>query len=128
MWRGGVRAFSLGVALAATSTLSFAADRTVALVAGGLGVRTLRCFEPPKGLNPPYPSVTLIFNMRPDGTLDGPPQLADPPGGNAKSAAVTSAILSAASRCARLDGPERYRTDYLRWRSVKVVINPNQSR
>lgn len=128
MRRGVRRAISAGMAVAIMPLSAHAADRAADLVAGELGVRTLRCFEPPKGIDPPYPSVSLIFNMRPDGTLDGPPQLADPPGGNAKSAAVTKAVLAAAARCARLDQPERFKTDYLAWRRVKVVINPERGR
>ena len=128
MRRGLCRALFLGVAVAAMPLSTYAADRAAVLVAGELGVRTLRCFEQPKGVDPPYPSVSLIFNMRPDGTLDGPPQLADPPGGNAKSAAVTGAVLAAAARCARLDQPELLKADYLAWRRVKVVINPERGR
>ncbi|HZG30205.1 MAG TPA: hypothetical protein VE079_17250 [Ensifer sp.] len=84
-----------------------------------------RCFKAPKGYMPPYPPISLLLNFRPDGNLDGPPQLGDPPGGDAKRSATTAAVLSAASQCARIENAARFRQDYLSWKTFPLVFRPD---
>lgn len=102
---------------------SFAQDAP-AVIAREVAASILRCFEAPKGFGPPYPAVGLLLNFRPDGNLDGPPQLSDPPGGDAKLSATTAAILSAAGACARIDNAARFRQDYPAWRSLRLTVRP----
>lgn len=85
-----------------------------------------RCFKPPSGLLPPYPAVTLVLNFRPDGNLDGPPQLGVPPGGDARRSAMTAAVLTAASECARIDNAARFRDTYMDWMSLRLVFPPGE--
>ncbi len=85
-----------------------------------------RCFQAPKGYAPPYPAVTLLLNFRPDGNLDGPPQLGDPPGGDARHSATVMAVLSAASECARIDNSTRFRQDYPAWKSLLLTFRPGE--
>jgi hypothetical protein len=109
--------------LAACSTAS-AQDGVVLRLQAEVAAKVLRCFKPPKGFGPPYPPIALVLNFRPDGNLDGPPQLADPPGGGPKTAATTAAVLSAASRCARIDDAERYKKRYPVWQTLQLAIVP----
>jgi len=85
-----------------------------------------RCFQAPKGFQQPYPGVALLLNFRPDGNLDGPPQLGDAPGGDAKHSATTAAVLSAASECARVDNAGRFRQDYPVWKSLRLIFSPGE--
>lgn len=85
-----------------------------------------RCFKAPSGLSAPYPAVTLVLNFRPDGNLEGPPQLGDPPGGDAKKSATTAAVLAAASECARIDNAARFRDAYADWMSLRLMIRPGE--
>lgn len=95
-------------------------------ISQGLSASIARCFKAPSGLSPPYPAVTLVLNFRPDGNLDGPPQLGDPPGGDARRSATTAAVLAAAIECARVEDATRFRAGYADWMSLTVIIRPGE--
>ena len=120
----------LGLLVAALQTgvvTCAAAQRDPTLEIGrSVAAAIARCFEAPKGFQPPYPAVALLLNFRPDGNLDGPPQLGDPPGGDAKLSATTAAVLSAASECARVENATRFRQDYPLWKSLKLTFHAGE--
>lgn len=93
-------------------------------LAGEVSVAIGRCFVAPAAYRPPYPAIALLLNFRPDGNLDGPPQLDQPPGGDARHAATTAAVLAAASQCARIDNAARYRQDYPAWQMLRLLFQP----
>ncbi|MCD2177201.1 hypothetical protein [Rhizobium sp. C1] len=122
-----LRSGLLGVALMACAADAAAsgidlADRLTREVSAAMA----RCFEAPRDYAPPYPAVSLLLNFRPDGNLDGPPQLSDPPGGDLKRSATVAAVLVAASRCARIDNATQYRQDYPAWKSLRLVFRPGK--
>lgn len=123
-WRAAVR---FGLIVAALET-GVAADASAQQDATGqighaVAAAIARCFQAPKGFQPPYPDVALLLNFRPDGNLDGPPQLGDPPGGDAKLSATTAAVLSAASECARVENAALFRQDYPLWKSLRLTFH-----
>lgn len=83
-----------------------------------------RCFEAPEGFSEPYPAIALLLNFRPDGNLDGPPQLGDPPGGDPKHSATTAAVLAAAGECAKVENAARFRDVYPAWKSLRLTFHP----
>ncbi|MCD2171580.1 hypothetical protein [Rhizobium sp. C4] len=103
-----------------------AGQDVVADVSRGVSAAIGRCFQAPKGYAPPYPAVALLLNFRPDGNLDGPPQLGDPPGGDARHSATVAAVLAAASECAKIDNAARFRQDYPAWKSLRLVFRPGE--
>jgi hypothetical protein len=109
--------------LAGCSTAS-AQDGLVLRLQAEVAAKVLRCFKPPKGFGPPYPPIALVLNFRPDGNLDGPPQLADPPGGGPKTAATTAAVLAAAGTCAQIDDAGRYKKSFPAWQTLRLIIVP----
>lgn len=86
-----------------------------------------RCFEAPKGFSPPYPAIALLLNFRPDGNLDGPPQLGDPPGGDPKHSATTAAALAAAGACAKIENAARFLEVYPAWKSLRLTFRPGET-
>lgn len=117
----------LCAALIAGAVMEAAAEQNVAAVIGRQVTASIgRCFEAPQGYGPPYPAVHLLLNFRPDGNLDGPPQLGNPPGGDAKLSATTAAVLSAASECGRIDNAARFRQAYPEWRSLRLTVRPGE--
>jgi hypothetical protein len=126
-WRAAVRFGLIVAALEAGVATDAAAQQDVT---GGIGhavaASIARCFQAPKGFQPPYPDVALLLNFRPDGNLDGPPQLGDPPGGDAKLSATTAAVLSAAGECARIENAGRFRQDYRAWKSLRLIFRPGE--
>ncbi|HWU60646.1 MAG TPA: hypothetical protein VN112_01350 [Ensifer sp.] len=113
-------------ALLTSAAAGAAAQDTLAAISREVEASIGRCFKAPKGFGPPYPAVGLLLNFRPDGNLDGPPQLGNPPGGDAKLSATTAAVLSAASACARVDNAARFRQDYPAWKTLRLNVHPGE--
>jgi hypothetical protein len=129
MTRAGL--LGAGVALAATvlATAPASAEETMISVVGrDLSFAIARCYAPPQNVPPPYPAVGLLFNFKPNGQLDGPPQLIDPPGGGPKVQAVRSAVLTAAIRCARVQQASRFQQAYPEWKTLRIFFKPGPDR
>lgn len=94
------------------------------MIGHDLSFAIARCYVPPKDVAPPFPAVGLLLNFRPDGQLDGPPQLTDPPGGGQQVQAVRNAVLAAAVRCAHIEQAKRFQRDYVEWRSLRIFFKP----
>ncbi len=126
-WRSAARLAVLIAVLQADTALQAAGQHDDKLRIGlEVSAAIARCFKAPSGLSPPYPAVTLVLNFRPDGNLDGPPQLGDPPGGDTRHSATTAAVLAAASECARIDNAARFRDTYADWMSLRLMIRPGE--
>ncbi|MET3612825.1 hypothetical protein ABID16_001130 [Rhizobium aquaticum] len=126
-WRSAAGLAAFIAVLQTVTAMQAAGQHDVKLRIGqDVSAAIARCFKGPSGLSPPYPAVTLVLNFRPDGNLDGPPQLGDPPGGDARHSATTAAVLAAASECARIDNAARFRDTYSDWASLRLIIRPGE--
>lgn len=121
------KALALAVAVMAIAPAVAARDLLMEHITKKVGSEVARCFKAPPDVNPPYPTVILLLNFRRDGTLNGAPQIVSPLDDD-KMTKTALAAVSAASRCVRLDDFFNYKQDYLHWRSVRVLIDPDRKR
>lgn len=118
-------AVTLGLSLALTATAASARDLVMEHINQKITSQLARCFKAPPNVNPPYPSITLLINFKPDGIVDGAPQIVSELDNN--SSAVALAAVHAA-RCVRIDDFYNFKKDYPRWKSLRVLFDPSLKR
>jgi hypothetical protein len=115
------RTVLLGLVLALTANMASARDLVMEHINQKITSQLARCFKAPPNATPPYPSITLLINFKPDGIVDGAPQIVSQLDGN--SSAVALAAVRAA-RCVRIDDFYNFKKDYPRWKSLQVRFDP----
>jgi hypothetical protein len=116
---------TLGVALLLSVSAAAARDLVMEHINRKITSQLARCFKAPPNAVPPYPSVTLLINFKPDGIVEGAPQIVSQLDGS--SSAVALAVVRAA-RCVRIDDFYNFQKDYPRWKSTRVLFDPNLKR
>ncbi len=117
------RIIASGLLLAA----SLAASPASAITVEQQAVRIIRgeinkCFEPPEGVETPYPPLEMLMKFNTFGALAGPPQVLTLLEDMATRKTAIAAI-HAASRCVTLKTLSRLRRDYLLWKSIRLTVN-----
>ena len=115
----------VGLSLALTANAASARDLVMEHINQKITGQLERCFKAPPNATPPYPSITLLINFKPDGIVDGAPQIVSELDGN--SSAVALAAVRAA-RCVRIDDFYNFKKDYPRWKSLRVLFDPSLKR
>lgn len=86
-----------------------------------LRARLAQCWNPPIGWSDPSEvRVVLMLNLNADGSMSGPPQVVEAPGGRYAQTAPESAVR-AVRRCAPYNLPAE---KYDAWKQVKVTFDP----
>ncbi len=118
-WAASI-AMTLGVALAATTASAITIeDHAKRIIRGEIA----KCFEPPPGVEPPYPSVELLMKFNARGALSGPPQIVSSL--DSKSASLVALrVVTAASRCATLKVLAGLGREYNQWKTIRILIEP----
>jgi hypothetical protein len=115
----------LGIAFALSASAAAARDLVMEHINQKITGQLARCFKAPPNAVRPYPSVTLLINFKPDGIVAGAPQIISQL--DAGSSAVALAAVRAA-RCVRIDDFYNFKKDYPRWKSTRVLFDPNLKR
>ncbi len=113
-------ALSLSVTLAATTASAITIeDHAKRIIRGEID----KCFEPPPGVEPPYPSVELLMTFNARGALSGPPQIVSSLDSQAASL-VALRLVTAASRCVTLKVLAGLGREYNQWKTIRILIEP----